>query len=78
MGFTGLATWEILEVSHQLKQRPIQTVKWLFYDWGESNWQASGKRRLKSSKGDLFGELGAFLSQVGLFWLEGSDASSDL
>lgn len=45
MGFTRLATWEILDVSHQLKQRPIQTatalcVKWLFHDWGERNWQA--------------------------------------
>lgn len=39
MGFTRLATWEILDVSHQLKQRPIQTrtalcVKWLFHDLG--------------------------------------------
>lgn len=44
MGFTRLATWEILDVSHQLKQRPIQTttalcVKWLFRDWGERNWR---------------------------------------
>lgn len=45
---------------------------------GTEKLQSISSVQLKTSKGDLFGELGAFLSQVWLFWLEGFDTSSDL